>query len=143
MRTASCKAKGRRLQQYIRDKILEYFPNLTTDDVRSTSMGAGGEDVLFSPTARSSFPYSIEAKNTEKIAIWQAIEQAERNAGKHNPLVVFSRNRSKTYAVIEFDHLVELRAAYQNAMLLHEQEMKARQAAEDALCKVSFRKYNE
>ena len=30
------------------------------------------------------------------------------NSGKHTPLVIFKRNRSKTYAVLEFDKLLEL-----------------------------------
>ena len=40
--------------------------------------------------------------------IWGALEQAEDNSGNHTPLVIFKRNRSKTYAVLEFDKLLEL-----------------------------------
>jgi len=42
MKTASGKAKARKLQQMVRDKILEAFPMLEPDDCKSTSMGAGG-----------------------------------------------------------------------------------------------------
>ena len=37
-----------------------------------------------------------------------SLEQAETNAGKHIPLLVFKRNRSKIYATIEFERLLEL-----------------------------------
>lgn len=69
MKTQSCKAKGRKLQQRVRDLILENFEDLEQDDVRSTSMGAGGEDVLLSPKARKYFPFSIECKNQESLGI--------------------------------------------------------------------------
>ena len=69
MKTSSCKQKGRKLQQKVRDIILESFDNLREDDVRSTSMGAGGEDVLLSPAARDVFPFSVECKNQEKLNV--------------------------------------------------------------------------
>jgi len=67
VKTSSAKAKGRRLQQKVRDLILETFSELEEDDVRSTSMGAGGEDVQLSPLARRKFPFSVECKNVEKF----------------------------------------------------------------------------
>ena len=44
----------------------------------------------------------------EKLNIWDSLKQAESNAGKHTPLLVFKRNRSKIYATIEFERLLEL-----------------------------------
>ena len=42
---------------------------------------------------------------------WQAIQQAEENSEPNRiPLVVFHRNRSKNYAIIEFEKLIELLA---------------------------------
>jgi len=104
----SCKQKGRILQKIVRDIILENFKDLEEDDVRSTSMGAGGEDVLLSPKARKYFPFSVEAKNQESISIWKALKQAADNAGKHIPLLIFKRNRSKIYACLELKDLMEL-----------------------------------
>ena len=80
MRPQSAKAKGRRLQQIVRDSILSRFPVLTQDDVRSTSMGAGGEDVQLSSQARTLFPYSIECKNQERLNLWSSLDQAKVNA---------------------------------------------------------------
>ena len=71
-------------------------------------MGDSGEDILLSPAARKLFPFSTECKNQEKLNIWSSLEQAEDNAGKHIPLVVFKRNRSKTYAVLEIENLMKL-----------------------------------
>lgn len=103
----SAKAKGRRLQQAVRDAVLESFPSLEPDDVRSTSMGAGGEDVQLSPAARKLFPYSVECKNLAKIAVFNYYEQATGH-GDHEPLVVIKQNRSKALAVVDFDHFMDL-----------------------------------
>ena len=107
MKSRSAKNKGKRLQNKVRDLILEKFNTLEDDDVRSTTMGDSGEDVLLSPAARKLFPFSVECKNQEKLNIWSALEQAENNSENHTPLVIFKRNRTKTYAVLEFDKLLE------------------------------------
>jgi len=108
MKASSAKAKGRKLQQAVRDAILTQYPTLEPDDVRSTSMGAGGEDVLLSPAARKLFPYSVECKNLAKIAVYNYYTQAETNSSKYEPLVVIKQNRSKPLAVIDFEHFMEL-----------------------------------
>ena len=108
MKTRSAKNKGKRLQNKVRDLILEKFTQLEEDDVRSTTMGDSGEDVLLSPAARKLFPFATECKNQEKLNIWSSLEQAEQNAGKHTPLLIFKRNRSKTYAVLEIQDFIDL-----------------------------------
>jgi len=109
MKPRSAKAKGRKLQNTIRDLIQEHFPHLHPDDVVSTQMGGSGVDIQLSPTARKSFPYSIECKNSEKLSIWSALEQAEANTKEGTvPALFFKRNRSKTYVVLEADHFFDL-----------------------------------
>ena len=108
MKPRSAKNKGKRLQNKVRDLILEKFDELEPDDVRSITMGDSGEDILLSPAALRLFPFSVECKNQEKLNIWGALEQAEENSGDHTPLVIFKRNRTKTYAVLEFDKLLKL-----------------------------------
>ena len=108
MKPRSAKNKGKRLQNKVRDIILEKFDKLEPDDVRSITMGDSGEDILLSPAARRLFPFSVECKNQEKLNIWEALDQAEGNSGKHTPLVIFKRNRSKIYAVLEFEELLKL-----------------------------------
>ena len=108
MKPRSAKNKGKRLQNKIRDLILEKFNQLEPDDVRSVTMGESGEDILLSPAARKLFPFSTECKNQEKLNIWSSLEQAETNSGNHIPIVIFKRNRSKTYVALEFEKLLEL-----------------------------------
>lgn len=108
--TRAGKAKGRRLQNKVRDLLLEAFKDeLEQDDIRSTTMGMSGEDLQISPHARRIIPYSWEMKNQESISIWSSLNQAEENCPENStPVLVFKRNRSKTYAVIELDKFIEL-----------------------------------
>ena len=50
----------------------------------------------------------INNKIQEKLNILSSLEQDETNSGDHTPLLIFKRNRTKTYAVLEFDKLLEL-----------------------------------
>ena len=72
MKIKSAKAKGRNLQNLVRDKLRKIFveewtlfPKLENDDIKSQTMGMGGEDILLSPMAKKLIPYSFECKNTE------------------------------------------------------------------------------
>jgi len=103
----SAKAKGRRLQQDVRDRILSAYPTLEPDDVRSTSMGAGGEDIQLSPAARKLFPYTVECKNLAKIAVYNYYVQATGH-NDFEPLVVIKQDRSKPLAVVDLEHFMEL-----------------------------------
>ena len=107
MKTQSAKAKGRRFQQWVRDKLIEVL-NIHPEDIESRSMGAGGEDLIMARAARETFPYSIECKNQEKLNIWKSLEQSETNCGNHTPMVIFKRNRTKTYAVLELKDFIRL-----------------------------------
>lgn len=109
MKTQSAKSKGRRLQQQVAADIVASFPDLEPDDARSTSMGCGGEDVQLSTAARRVFPFSVECKNCEKLALWSALGQCEANASSRAaPLLVFKRNRSDTYCALRWERLLEL-----------------------------------
>lgn len=108
MKPQSAKAKGRTLQKYVRDKILALFPKLEPDDVRSTSMGAGGEDIQLSPAARKLFPFSVECKSIKKSATYGLYDQAVANAGKHTPLLVLKINRRKPLAILDLDDFLKL-----------------------------------
>lgn len=104
----SSKAAGRKVQQEVRDLILATFQELEPDDVRSTSMGASGEDLLLSPAARKRLPFDVEVKYRAKIAAIKYLMQAETH-GDHKPLAVFRQARDKQlYAMLKFDDLLEL-----------------------------------
>lgn len=110
MKVSSKKAKGRGLQKNIKNILLECFKGqLEEDDIRSTSMGASGVDLLLSPAAQKLIPFAIECKNQERLNIWSAIEQAEKNATQTlKPLVVFKKNYSKTYVALELNEFLAL-----------------------------------
>ena len=115
MKPQSAKAKGRRLQNYVRDRLRHVFikewtkwPKLEQDDIKSQTMGMTGEDIILSPAARKIIPYSFECKNQERISIWKALQQAEDNCKGFDPILIFKRNRTKTYACMEFDLFLKL-----------------------------------
>ncbi len=107
MTPQSAKQKGRLLQQYVRDSLLKLFPSLTQDDVRSTGMGQGGEDIQLSSAARKLVPYGIECKSKAKSQIHTFYEQAQTH-GDYEPLVVVKQNRKPVLAVMSFEHFLKL-----------------------------------
>ena len=107
MKTQSAKAKGRRFQQWVRDKLIEQL-NVHPEDIESRSMGAGGEDLIMARAAREKFPFSIECKNVEKLNVWEAYKQAKENAGKYVPIVVMKKNQEKPLIVIDAEEFVNI-----------------------------------
>jgi len=108
MKSRSAKNKGKKLQNNVRDLLLETFNQLEPDDIKSAIMGESGEDIKLSPAARKLIPYSFECKNQEALNIWSSLEQAETNSGDYDPVLIFKRNRTKTYAVINIEKFIEL-----------------------------------
>jgi len=109
MKPASAKNKGRNLQKKVRDVILEAFPDFTNRDVRSTSMGAAGVDVLLSEVAASRFPYSIECKSRARMALYDLwMDTVDNVAPNTNPLLVVKQNNSEPLAVVSLKHFMEL-----------------------------------
>ena len=107
MKTQSAKAKGRRLQQWFRDQLIEKL-EVHPEDVESRSMGAGGEDLIMARAAREKFPYSIECKNQEKLNIWESYSQAVENSKNYEPVVVIKRNNHKPLVVVDAEYFVGL-----------------------------------
>ena len=107
MKTQSAKAKGRRLQQWFRELLIEKL-EVHPEDIESRSMGAGGEDLIMARAARAKFPYSIECKNQESVNVWKSYEQAKENAGDYEPIVVLKRNNTKPLVLVDADYFVRL-----------------------------------
>ena len=114
MKPKSAKAKGRNLQNLVRDKLRSIFvdlwtkvPKLEYDDIKSQTMGMGGEDIVLSPMAKKLIPYSFECKNTERLNLWKSLGQCEDNSEERIPVLIIKRNRSKVYAVIDFDYFLQ------------------------------------
>lgn len=108
MNTKSAKSKGRRLQNLLRDLLRKSFPTLDENDITSQIMGCRGEDIILSPLARKTIPYSFECKNKERLNIWGSLEQAEENSRSRAPVLVFKKNRSKVYVALELDDFINL-----------------------------------
>ena len=66
MKTRSAKSKGRRLQNKVKEILLEAFTELEPDDIRTAIMGETGEDIKLSPAARREIPFSFECKTKKK-----------------------------------------------------------------------------
>jgi hypothetical protein len=108
LKPSSAKAKGRVFQQWVRDQIITKF-GLETDDVRSISMGAQGEDILLSPTARRRCPISVECKSRDRIAVYGYYEQAQANAKGQGEAVVFiKQNRASPLVVVDAVYFLDL-----------------------------------
>ena len=109
MKNSSRKAKGRYLQNIVKQKIMDLYPALTSDDVRTSMMSEAGADVkLTSAMARKLFPYSIECKNRQDFK--QLYNYWTQTKGHSNlePLLVVKMNRERPLAIIDIEHLFEL-----------------------------------
>jgi len=107
MKVSSGKAKGRRLQQWMRSLLIERL-GIHEEDIESRAMGSSGEDLIMARAAREKFPYSIEAKNQERLNIWAAWDQANANAGKYEPILVIKKNKIKPLVVVDAEVFVNM-----------------------------------
>ncbi len=112
MKTKSAKAKGRRLQDWVRNKLIEILSNGTPhiqyleEEIKPAIMGEHGADVKLSSKVHHLFPFSIECKNQEKYsAIYNAIDQA-RNHSRYPPLVFLKMNRKEPLVVLEAEQFL-------------------------------------
>ena len=107
MKTSSAKQKGRKLQQWMRDILIEKL-GVHPEDIESRSMGSQGEDLIMARAAREKFPLSIECKNQEAVNVWKSYEQASENSGEYEPVLVIKRNKSKPLVVIDAEYFVSM-----------------------------------
>lgn len=111
MKTRSAKAKGKRLERWIRDIILKTFgPDLTSEDVRITIGVETGNDVKLSAKAAQYVPFSIEAKNRETFkTLYSYVDQAIKGGqNKRPPLVIVKMNGREPLAIIEAAELFKM-----------------------------------
>ncbi len=111
MTPRSAKNKGKKLQVEVQNKLREIGKNfdLVDGDINNAIMGESGADIKLSPAAKKIIPFDIECKNTENFNRNSAIKQAEENSIKSRiPLIIFKKNRSKTYAILSYNDLYNL-----------------------------------
>ena len=107
MKTSSAKAKGRKLQQWFANLLVERL-GADEEDIESRPMGSQGEDIIMGKQTRQIFPYSVECKNQQPANVWKAYEQATENCKGYEPLVVIKRNRTKPLVLVDAEYFVEL-----------------------------------
>ena len=103
MKIRSRKAKGRRLQNWVRDELLSLFNNLSQDDISCAIMGESGVDIKLSPKARKLIPYSIECKNKETCkGIYDIMEQSKHNSKLNlEPIAVIKMNKVEPLVIVD------------------------------------------
>ena len=105
----SRKAKGRRLQQAVRQDLVDHL-GIDPGDVQSTAMGQAGCDLYLSPAARGRFPFGVECKHQERLALPAWWEQCSTNAEKEGltPLLLVKQSRKEPLAVLRWSDLIRL-----------------------------------
>ncbi len=116
MKTASAKAKGRRLQQHVRDLLRQLGSKhgLTDGDVESRGMGQSGADLILSPAAQRVFDsLAVECKNVEKLNVGTTFEEHYQKYSSKSGLVMLahSRNRTEPLATLRLSDFMRLLAA--------------------------------
>jgi len=114
IKISSAKAKGRRLQQWVAERIsaMTGIPWGPDEEIRSREMGQSGVDVVLTGRARKLFPFFIECKAQETWSVPAWIRQAKANADSPMWLLVCKRNREDPVVMLDagiFFDLVELR----------------------------------
>ena len=106
---ASRKAKGRRLQQAVRQDLVDRL-GIDPGDILSTGMGQSGCDLYLSPAARTIFPFGVECKAQEAIALPAWWKQCTRNAEVEGlaPLLILKQSRREPLAVLRWEDLLAL-----------------------------------
>jgi len=108
MKPSSAKAKGRALQNWVRDQLLKTFYTLEPDDIKAAVMGESGADIKLSPAARKEIPYKFEAKNQERVNVWAAYEQAQGHEGSGEAVVVIKKNHHSPLAIVDAEHFFKI-----------------------------------
>jgi len=110
MQTKSAKAKGRRLQNWIRNLLLCWLPDVNGDeDVTVAIMGEKGVDVKIVSGLQQFFPFKIECKSQKDgfSALYKAYKQCKNHPGKGEPLVFIKQDRQRPLAVLDAEYFIK------------------------------------
>lgn len=94
----SC-AKGKRFERAVAKTLAALFPHVAKNARRGRQYSGSPDspDVVAMPGVH------VEAKHVERLNIWDALAQAERDAGDQIPIVIFKRNRSKMFMAMRLE----------------------------------------
>ena len=108
---ASRKSKGRKLQQFVANKIGELLEMAVGADehIASREGCQNGTDIRLIGDAKKNFPYSIECKRQEAWSVHGWIEQAKKNQEEGTDwLLICKRNRSNPVVIMDMDAFFRL-----------------------------------
>jgi len=98
MKTNSARTKGRNLQNWVRNKIIKFFPELV-NDIKSTPISVTGTNIQLSPLAQRKLPLAIECNAEESVSIWAAYGRACESAKLDNKKITRAVQLSETYSI--------------------------------------------
>lgn len=105
------KSKGRRLQQWVAQKISDLLgiPVEKDGDIESRPMSQSGTDVILRGKAADMFRFSVEAKAQENLSIPSWIKQAKTNQLEGTDwLLVCKRNREDPIVILDAEAFFRL-----------------------------------
>jgi len=109
MKQRSRKVKGRRLTNFVRDKILKAFSHLRAKDIVCTEYGLPGPDLITSKVCRALVPFQWEMKNQQKMKTnYTWLKQAAKGAGSLTPVVVCKQNSREPLVILSFKEFINL-----------------------------------
>jgi len=111
IKISSAKAKGRNLQKWTLEKIAKLLGYKLSSEkdanlIRSREMGQAGTDIVIGTALRYLFPFAVECKATETIALPAFIEQAKSNTSETLPymmLVIKNKSMKEPIICIEWE----------------------------------------
>jgi len=111
IKTQSAKAKGRKLQQWVCEKISELtgIPWGKDEMIASREASQSGTDVRLIGKAKRKFPFSVECKWQERWDVPAWIEQAKANQVEGTDwLLVIKKRRKKPVIVMDAERFFDL-----------------------------------
>lgn len=101
MKTSSCKAKGRNLQNFIAKELNELYGG---ESFRPAIMGERGVDIKVESNMKEQFPYDIECKNQESWNIPQWWKQTIINTSEdRKPLLIVKKNYQEPLVIMRWE----------------------------------------
>lgn len=104
MKSRSAKNKGKRLQNWMMERISDLLGMECGKDteIASREMGQTGTDVRLIGRAGKWFPFSVECKNQENWSVHSWVDQAKENEKPGRPwLIVAKRNQGKPVIMMD------------------------------------------
>ena len=107
MQTKSAKAKGRRLQNWVKYQLTDWL--FSPSDITVAIMGETGADVKIVKAKHCRFPFKIECKSQKDgfSAVYKAMSQCKNHPGKGEPLVIIKQDRQKPLAIVDAEYFIK------------------------------------